>query len=69
MLQFMYCDGLDGLSHVGGSVGLGFRFVVWFAGWACGPYWLHLRGRYPEIPLGQFAGVGRGFWYHEEGSA
>jgi len=28
--KFWFCDAVDGLSHVGGSVRQGFRFVVWF---------------------------------------
>ena len=60
MFKLMFCDALDGLSHVGGQSVSGVQVcgLVW--GWACGQYSSHLGGGYPEIPLLQFAGVGRG---------
>jgi len=65
----MFCDALNGLSHVGGQCASGVQvcYAVW--GWVRGPYSSHLGGGYSEIPLLQFAGVGGGFWYHEERSA
>ena len=67
--KFMFCDALDGLSHVGGQCASGVQVCCVVRGWARGPYSSHLGGGYPEIPLLQFAGVGGGLWYHEERSA
>jgi len=67
--KFMFGDALDGLSNVGGQCASGVQVCCVVRGWARGPYWWHLGGGYPEIPLLQFAGVGGGLWYHEERSA
>jgi len=67
--KFMFCDAVDGLSHVRGQCESGVKVccVVW--GWARGPYSSHLGGGYPKIPLLQFTGVGGGLWYQEKRAA
>jgi len=65
----MFCDALDGLSHVGRQCASRVQVCCVVQGWARGPYLLHLGGGYGEIPLLQFAGVGGGLSYHEERSA
>ena len=65
----MFCDALDGLSHVGRQCASGVQVYCVVRGWGRGRYSWHLGGGYPEIPLLQFAGVGGGLWYHEERSA
>jgi len=67
--KLMFCDALDGLSHVVGQCASGVQVCCVVRDWARGPYSSHLGGGYPEIPLLPFAGVGGGLWYHEERSA
>ena len=66
--KFMFCEAIDGLSHVGGQCASGVQVCCVVRGWARGPYMSHLGGGDPEIPLLEFAGVREDLWYHEERS-